>query len=244
MIFLMLKGSNSLYYKLVIRILLLVVTWQFVNMPPLKAQAINPLSDLPLQISGSAGTRNELVIYLMGDGGWNGFNQQLVSEFKKNGYGVVALNSRKYFWSAKSPEQFAHDIERVSDYFMSAWKKSAVLIVGYSFGADVASFLANRVSVKFQLKIKRIALISPSASSDFEIKLSDMVGEGENLDRKYQVGPEIEHTSLPVVCTFGQEEVKALKSSLGNKKNLSLVELPGDHRYRYNFSLLVKTIGY
>jgi type IV secretory pathway VirJ component len=82
----------------------------------LEAQEVSSVDDLPLHLSGSKGNLEVLMIYLTGDGGWNSFNQQLVQEFEKQGYGVVVLNSRKYFWNEKSPEVFASDIEQLSKY--------------------------------------------------------------------------------------------------------------------------------
>ena len=209
----------------------------------LRAQSPDLISDLPLEISVSHGTHDELIIYITGDGGWNSFNQQIVREMGQQGYGVIALNSRKYFWSGKLPDEFARDIGQLTDYYSQGWKKSSVIIVGYSFGADVASFLPNRLSSALQKQIKKIVLISPSASTDFVIRLSDLVGETENLNRKYKVKPEIEGIRLPVICTFGKEEVKVMKSGLEIKKNIIINELPGDHRYNFDFSLLVKQIG-
>lgn len=208
----------------------------------LKAQVESSMNDLPLQLSVSMGSKSALVIYLSGDGGWNEFNQKLVHEFEKQGYGVVTLNTRKYFWNEKSPEVFARDISQLSGYYMSAWKKSSVIIVGYSFGADVGIFLPGRVSVELQKKIIKIALISPSASSDFVIRLSDMVGDSENVNRKFKVKPEIEKTVLPVICIFGKDEELMLKISLRKNKNLQICELPGDHRYNGDFAALSKMI--
>jgi len=76
----------------------------------------------------------------------------MVREFEKQDYGVVTLNSRKYFWNEKSPEVFADDIEKLSTYYLREWRKSSLIIVGYSFGADVAGFLPKRVSVELQKK--------------------------------------------------------------------------------------------
>jgi type IV secretory pathway VirJ component len=126
---------------------------------------------------------------------------------------------------------------------MGEWHKSSLIIVGYSFGADVASFLPNRLPVDLQKKINKIALFSPSASSDFVIRLSDMMGGTENVDRKYKVGPEIAKTDLPVVIIFGKDEVMALKNSLPKRRNLTIYEVPGDHRYNNNFPLLLEMIG-
>ena len=184
-----------------------------------------------------------MVIYLSGDGGWNEFNQKLVQEFEKQGYGVVTLNTRKYFWNEKSPEVFARDIDQLSGYYMNVWKKSSVIIVGYSFGADVGIFLPGRVSVELQKKIIKIALIFPSASSDFVIRLSDRIRDNENVNRKFKVKPEIEKSDLPVICIFGKDEELMLKTTLLKNKNLHIFELPGIHRYNGDFYTLSKMIG-
>lgn len=76
----------------------------------------NPVTDLPLQLSWAKGNHEVLMIYLTGDGGWNSFYQQLVNEFEKHEYGVVILNTRKYFWNEKSPEVFASDTSRLSRF--------------------------------------------------------------------------------------------------------------------------------
>lgn len=229
--------------KMVRRYILLCFICLFLNNLCLRAQTVSSVSDLPLQLSGTKGSQEVLILYLSGDGGWNSFNQKIVHGFESQGYGVVALNTRKYFWDERSPEVFAHDFELLSNYYLKEWKKSSLIIVGYSFGADVASFLPNRVSVELHKKIKKVALLSPSASTDFVIRLSDMIGESEKINRKYKVEPEIEKIDLPVVCIFGNEEVMSLKNSLRKNKNLTISELPGDHRYNDNFALIVKLIG-
>lgn len=215
----------------------------FIGIFCLNAQVANPVTDLPLQLSYEKGVNRELVIYLTGDGGWNSFNQQMVQEIEKQGYGVVALNTRKYFWSEKTPIGFANDFEKLSNYYLKEWGKSSLIIVGYSFGADVAGFLPNRLSVELKNKIKKMVLLSPSASTDFIIRLSDMMGGNENINRKYKVGAEIEKVGLPVVCIFGIDEVMSLKNQLENNKNLIINELTGDHRYNNNFSLVLKMMG-
>jgi len=209
----------------------------------LKAQENSFIKNLPLKLSAKEGSVESLVIYISGDGGWNSFNQQLVQEFEKQGFGVVTLNTRKYFWEEKSPEVFAHDIEQLSNYYLKEWKKSSLIIVGYSFGADVAIFLPTRLSDESRKKIKKLVLLSPSASTDFVVKLSDMIGESENVNRKYKVGPEIEKTDLPITCIFGKEEKMMLKSSLRKNKSLTINEIPGDHHYNNNLALLSKMIG-
>jgi type IV secretory pathway VirJ component len=228
---------------MVIRTVLPCLIILFANIFCLKAQVVNPVTDLPLQLSKGKGGKVGLIIYLTGDGGWNSFNQQMTQAFEKQGYGVVALNTRKYFWSEKTPEVFAHDVEKLSNYYMKEWGKSSLIIVGYSFGADVASFLPNRLSVELKNKIKKIVLLSPSASTDFVIRLGELMGGNENVNRKYKVKPEIEKILLPIVCIFGNDEVITLKNQLVKSRNLTISELPGDHRYMNNLVLVLKMMG-
>ena len=198
---------------------------------------------LPVQLSGSKGNNNELVIYLTGDGGLNNFSQTLIHEIEKEGYGVVTLNTRKYFRIKRTPDNFAHDVEDLLNYYMSEWGKTSFIIVGYSFGADVAAFLPGRLPGNLIAKMNHIALLSPSASTDFVINLKDLIGDSRNTKRKYKVGPELNKTSLPIVCIFGIEEDLKLKNTLLKKESLTIHELPGRHHYKNNTALLIKTIG-
>lgn len=228
--------------KMTLRYMIICSIFMFTSTLYVSSQVVNPVKDLPLEISKTKGSVGDLVLYLTGDGGWNDFNQQMTRQFEKKGFGIIALNTRKYFWDEKSPQVFANDVEQLCNYYLKVWGKSSLIIVGYSFGADVGIFLPRLLSTTLQQKVTRMVLISPSASTDFEIKLSDMVGENENIGRKYKLEPEITKNKLPLICIFGESEELRLKNSLKNNKNLTIHILPGDHRYNNNFDLLLKTI--
>lgn len=207
------------------------------------AQKIIDMNDLPLESSNSKGNQDDLVLYLTGDGGWNSFSQKIMEELEKKGFGVVALNSRKYFRKGKSPEPFAQDIEKISNFYMTSWGKASLVIVGYSFGADVASFLPGLLTLDLQNKIKKIVLLSPSASTDFAVRLSDLFATSDDMQQKFKVGSEIENSRLPISCIFGQDENLILKNSLKESDSLKIYQLPGGHHYNDNFSLLMETIN-
>lgn len=227
-----LKTAKRVFY-------LLVILLTYSN---LVAQNVDFEKIYPLELSPERGSKEELVIYLTGDGGWNNFSKNLSQELEKQGYGVVALNSLKYFWIEKSPEVLAHDIELIAEYFMKKWSKTSIIIIGYSFGADVASFLPSYLPVDLKKKIKRIALLSPWASTDFVVKISDFFWEKDTDTRKFKVCPEIENSTLPIVCIFGEGEDLILKSCLQNDKELTIYELPGNHEYKNNYSELVEKV--
>jgi len=209
----------------------------------LPARKLKSVQDFPLQLSESKGINGKLVIYLTGDGGWNDFSQKLAHEFEKEGYGVISLNSRKYFRIKQTPNIFAKDIEHLVNYYMREWDKTSVIIVGYSFGADVAAFLPRRLPIDLLDKINYIALLSPSLSTDFVINLSDLIGDSKHTKRKYKLDQELNKTTLPIVCIFGAKEDLNLKNILLKREGLTIHELPGNHRYKYNTALVVKMIG-
>ena len=224
--------------KILIYTLLLTILCGFT----LPVQHSETIQNLPLQLSDKRGTNNKLVIYLTGDGGWNNFSRKLTHEFENKGYGVVTLNTRRYFWERKTPDIFARDIENLANYYLGEWRKNSVIIVGYSFGADVAAFLPERLSKILLKKMNHIVLLSPSASSDFVINLSDLIGDSKNTRRKYKVEPELNKTAFPIVCIFGTKEDLKLKNTLIKKKSLTIIELPGNHQYKNDTELLIKMI--
>lgn len=225
--------------KILICFFLLPITCAFT----IPVQKLKSIQELPLQLSGSKGTNNKLVIYLTGDGGWNDFSQKLTQKLEKTGYGVVSLNTRKYFRIKRTPDIFAQDIEHLVNYYMREWKKTSVIIVGYSFGADVAAFLPRHLPITLLVKINHIALLSPSLSTDFVINLSDLIGDSKHTKRTYLVAPELNETTLPIVCIFGIKEDLYLKNILLKRESLTIHELPGSHHYKYDTALLVKMIG-
>ena len=153
------------------------------------------------------------------------------------------MNTRKYFRIKKTPESFAQDIEILMNFYINDWGKSSVIIIGYSFGADVAAFLPKRLSDSMLSKLKYVALLSPSISTDFVINLKDLIGDSRNTKRKYKIGPEISESKVPIICIFGTNEDLKLKITLVKSKKIIIHELPGNHRYEYNAALVVQKLG-
>jgi type IV secretory pathway VirJ component len=216
-----------------------VVGMFLVGSIPLTGQEAE-MRSLPLSFSMNKGSQNALILYISGDGGLNSFNRSLIQAFEKKQYGVVTLDSRKYFWTQKEPIGFANDAEKIALHYMQAWNKSSLVIVGYSFGADVAAFLSGRLSNTLRTKIRSMTLLSPSASTDFVIRLSDLLAENDNANRKYKIEPEIKKNTLPLTCIFGEEEHLFLKSKLKTMGNIRVYDLPGNHQYEKNYPLLLK----
>ena len=162
------------------------------------------IGDLPLQEVHASGTSNEFALLLTGDGGWAGLDQELAARLAASGVPTVGLNSLKYFWSARTPEQTAQDVARVLRHYLAAWGKQRVLLVGYSFGADVLPFVVNRLPPDLRERVASVSLLGIDANASFEVRVSDWVG-GDDGGPATQ--PEVGRiTHLPVLCLYGEGE--------------------------------------
>ena len=124
----------------------------------------------------ATGSSPELALLVSGDGGWAGLDQELAARLAAAGVPTVALNSLQYFWSPRTPEQTAADVARVLRHYLAAWNKQRVLLIGYSFGADVLPFVVNRLPPELRARIVSVSLLGIEAHASFEVSIADWVG--------------------------------------------------------------------
>ena len=161
------------------------------------------IGDLPVQEVGGSGSAAEFALLLTGDGGWAGLDQELAARLAASGVPTVALNSLKYFWKARTVEEVTRDVARILRHYLAAWHKERVLLVGYSFGADVLPFVANRLPPQLRAHVVSVSLLGIDARAAFEVSLSEWVG-GEEAG--LPTIPEVTRLELPVLCLYGAGE--------------------------------------
>lgn len=172
--------------------------------PESEVAAAPEIGDLPLQEVHASGAADEFALLLTGDGGWAGLDQELAARLAASGVPTVGLNSLKYFWSPRTPEQTARDVERILRHYLSAWNKQRVLLVGYSFGADVLPFVVTRLPADLQQRVASVSLLGIDANASFEVRVSDWVGSDNGGPATQPELARIAH--LPVLCLYGQGE--------------------------------------
>ncbi len=150
------------------------------------------------------GDGDSLAILLTGDGGWADIDKRLAAGLSAHGVPVVAWSSLDYYWTPRSPAGAAADLRRIIEHYTTAWRRSRVLIVGYSFGADVAPFLFNRLPESVKARVTGLTLLGPSATASFEFHVTDWLVGDE--DARYPVPQEIERSSVPVTCVSATDE--------------------------------------
>jgi type IV secretory pathway VirJ component len=173
---------------------------------PQKSASTPPpeIGDLPIQEVQASASSPEFALLLTGDGGWAGLDQELAARLALSGVPTVGLNSLKYFWKERTPDETARDVARILRHYLSAWNKQRVLLVGYSFGADVLPFVVNRLPADLRAKVASVSLLGIDGNAAFEISISDWVGTDETGP---QTRPEVGRISgLPVLCLYGAGE--------------------------------------
>ena len=174
------------------------------NAPQELRRAARPadISDLPVNEVRTEANSDTFAVLLTGDGGWAGLDQELAARLAANGIPTVGLNSLKYFWSERSPEQAAQDVARVIRHYLAAWSKARVLLVGYSFGADALPFIANRLPPDLKSQVASLSLLGLSANASFEIRVADWIGADSQGPATQ---PELAALgTVPVLCLYGE----------------------------------------
>jgi type IV secretory pathway VirJ component len=162
------------------------------------------IDDLPVQEVHASGSSDEFALLLTGDGGWAGLDQELATRLAANGVPTVGLNSLKYFWRERTPDETARDVERVMRHYLAAWNKQRVLLVGYSFGADVLPFVVNRLPADLRARVASVSLLGIDANASFEVRIADWVG-GDNAGPPTR--PELARIAhVPILCIYGRGE--------------------------------------
>lgn len=205
----------------------------------LKAQT--DISTLPTKIIASnKDTAKPVLLYISGDGGWNKFSATLIQQFSDDGFPVIALNAKSYFWERKTPQQTGTDVQALLNKYVKEWKRNKIVLLGYSFGADVMPFVYNNLAAEWQKKITHQVLLSPSPKTDFEIHISEMLGYRRK--NGMSVVDEINKiTACHFLFLFGEEDDDFPMNEI-KIKNYKNSTLPGGHHFDNNVNEVVSKI--
>ncbi len=210
------------------------------NLPPPITSA--DVADLPLiEQPASAGNPNApLAVLLTGDGGWAGLDRGVAQAFNDRGVPLVALSTLKYFWQARTPEVAAADIGRVIRHYLSAWKRERVMLVGYSFGADVLPFIVNRLPPELRARISTVNLLGLSENASFEIHVAGWV-PGSSTGSE-PVRPELEQMhGVQALCLYGAGENNDPCARFAGG-SLTALELGAGHHFGGEYGELATTM--
>jgi len=189
----------------------------------------------------NSNSEKPIIFYISGDGGFNTFSKTFSQELHRYGYDVFALNTKKYFWKKKTPLQASQDTENYLKELTKNRKNKKIIIIGYSYGADVAPFIYNRFDAEFQKNIQDLIIIGPSKVNDFEIHVEEYItGEPEY---GYSVLHEINQLkNVPFTLVVSDLEYKYFPINDITLKDYQFLHLKGNHHFGGNTKMLADSI--
>jgi type IV secretory pathway VirJ component len=197
------------------------------------------IADLPLEEVHASGAGDEFALLLTGDGGWAGLDQELAARLAASGVPTVGLNSLKYFWRERTPDETARDVERVLRHYLSAWHRRRVLLIGYSFGADVLPFVVNRLPAELHERVASVSLLGIDAHASFEVRVADWIGTDQGGP---PTRPELaEVTHVPVLCIYGEGEEDSICPALRGA-GISREQIGKGHHFSGEYATLADRI--
>jgi type IV secretory pathway VirJ component len=195
-----------------------------------------PLVDVP----ATRGASDTLVVFVSGDGGWAKIDKSISKILAENGMPVVGLNALQYFWTKRTPDEAARDLQSIVEKYLTTWKKERVLFVGYSRGADVLPFMINRLPPELRSKTRLIALLGPSPKVEFEFHVGDWMRSSSK--NGFAVKPEVDRlSSHNIVCLFGEDDKDSLCPVISGPR-ISKVMLKGAHHFDGGYDKLAHII--
>ncbi len=197
-----------------------------------------PLTEVP---TTGEFQRPQFAVMLSGDGGWALLDRAVTAELVKNGLATVGWDSLSYFWKPRQADQVALDLERVLNHYLARWKKERIVLIGYSFGADVLPAIINRLPQALRERIDLVVFLGLSDQASFEFKLTDWI-DGAPKAQDQAVRPELEKlTGLKRLCLYGVEEQDALCPQLNNL-GVIVKQMPGDRHFDEDYQGVAQRI--
>ena len=199
------------------------------------------LAGLPVVEVAAQGADNTdtFVVFVSGDGGWAGFDRDVATSLAVAGVPVAGIDSLRYFWTPRTPQGFAHDLDRIVRYYADRWHRSKVVLIGFSQGADVLPAAVNRLSPATRRTMTLAVLLSAGKRADFEFHVANWLGGG---GQGLPIAPEVARMDpARIVCIYGLDDKDALCPSLP-KGRAAVIALPGDHHLGSDHARLANAI--
>lgn len=199
-----------------------------------------PLIEVPVPETGD-NSGPLMAVLLTGDGGWAEIDKNIARILAEKGIPTVAFDSLSYFWRARSQEETAADVETAIKDYKDKWQKQRVILIGYSFGADVLPFVANKLSSDTQKDVALVALLGLGKTAAFEFRLSSWMNSDKDESR-LPLPPELKKMDwVKSICIYGVDDEESNCPNLGDL-GLKIISMSGDHHFDKKYEELVQHI--
>ena len=190
--------------------------------------------DLPSERQARA-----LAVIYSGDGGWQDLDKTIGEWMAGQDIHVVGVSTLETFWDSREPETVAADLEKIlADADPTG--TLPVLVVGYSFGADVFPFAWPHLRPATQDRIRLIALLAPERETAFHVSVVGWLGVETG---NHPVPPAI--AALPrerVLCVYGSDEQDSTPCTDASIAGIEIVQTSGGHHFDGDYEAIGRKI--
>jgi type IV secretory pathway VirJ component len=195
-----------------------------------------PLVELPAHGAGDL-----IAVFYSGDGGWRDLDKQIGGILAAHGIATIGVDSLRYFWRKKTPQQVADDLAAILRHYRVAWGRSQAILLGYSFGAGILPFAFNRLPPSERATIRQISLLGLEKFAPFEFHVTAWLGVGGHGDA-LPVLPEIAKLDPALVqCFYGTDE-KDTACTAPEFDRAERIETSGGHHFDGDYAALAEKI--
>ncbi|MBP1858363.1 virulence factor family protein [Rhizobium herbae] len=200
----------------------------------------NPLG-LPLTVLDAKPTRDTMAIVYSGDGGWRDIDKEVGDILQQQGMPVVGVDSLRYFWSERQPQETADDLHRIIALYSKRWNVKHILLIGYSFGADILPRTYNLLPQADRDRIAQVSLMAVSHQVDYKISVLGWLGAtgsdgaGDPADDIAKINPAL------VQCIYGTEDDDDVCPTLKGT-GIEVIPIEGGHHFDEDYPALAKRL--
>jgi type IV secretory pathway VirJ component len=199
--------------------------------PDERCSARADITGLPIVTLGANVASDRFAVMITGDGGWRRIDEKITDRLRAAGIPIVGFVASDYYRTRRSPDESACALERVIRYYKIQWRKSKVLLIGYSRGADVLPFMASRLPRDLRESTQLIALLGLEPMIDFKYSPAWSLAAYTHKEPQFAVKPEVEKLrGQNVLCIFGAKEKDSLCHVL-DRRAFKIVAEPGGHHF-------------
>ncbi len=213
--------------------------------PRLASQALSSQNEndspvVEVAAEGSA-EADYFVLLLTGDGGWAQLDKELARHISAQGVPVLGFDSLSYFWRKRTPQETAAAISQLITRYEAKWQKKKLVLIGYSFGADVLPFVVANLPQEQQARVQHMVLLGLSRFAHFEFYLTNWLSSQTRQSPFATLDQLKSIPTIPGLCIQGAEDKESICSQL-KQPNIKSVTLPGDHHYDEDYETLAHVI--
>lgn len=184
-----------------------------------------PLTEVHARRAGDA-----VAVFLTGDGGFAELDREVARVLADSGISVVALDTRAYLWRQRTPEETARDVARVARHYAAVWHRDRIVVAGYSHGADLVPFVADRLPADVASRVVLYAMLGLGPGASFQFHFADLFKDIRRPS-DLPVMPQLQKLrGRTMLCIYGTDEAA---SSCRDADSALVVRraLPGDHHF-------------